>query len=265
MARLYIISGISHSFPVSEIETLQFENWPVEIHRRLRRKNLTICLYPDRPIQVRAARTTPPAAILKFLVAKKSWIEKNIQKFENWPTPMTKEFKAHEEFPFRGNDLKLKPVITLNRKSFVSATSENLLLHIPRDDWSADKLWQNHAGALAEIRLFYKRESVRELEARVKHWACEMKLVPQKVGYREQKTRWGSCSSRGHIQLNWRLIVFSPELMDYVIVHELAHLQHMDHSQNFWNLVARYSPHYKTLKEELKRKQSLCNFLTEKS
>lgn len=249
---------------MSEIETLQFENWPVEIHRRPRRKSLTICLYPGKPIQVRAARTTPPAAILKFLLAKKTWIEKNLQKFENWPKAVVKEFKAHEEFPFRGRDLKLKPVITLNRKRFVSATAENLLLHIPRDDWSADQLWRNHEGALKEIRLFYKREAVRQLEERVLHWAKEMNLFPKKVGYREQKTRWGSCSSLGHIQLNWRLIVFSAELMDYVIIHELAHLRHMDHSQNFWDLVARYSPHFKTLKEELKQKQSLCNFLTEK-
>lgn len=245
-------------------ESLQFEKWPVEIHRRARRKNLTIALYPDRPIQVRAAKGTPHAMILDFLLAKKSWIEKNLSRFENWPKVESKEFKAHEDFPFKGRDLKLKPVITLNRKPFVSATDDHLLLHIPRNDWSADRMWQSQPEALKEIRLFYKRESVRELDRRVRHWAHEMKLLPKKVGYREQKTRWGSCSSQGHIQLNWRLIVFTPEVIDYVIIHELAHLKHMDHSANFWNLVAQFAPNYKHIKEEMKKKQALCDFLSEK-
>ncbi len=63
--------------------------------------------------------------------------------------------------------------------------------------------------------------------------------------------RWGSCSISGNIRLNWRLIHFSKTLIDYVIVHELAHLHEMNHSKRFWNIVSQACPHYKTIRKEL--------------
>lgn len=247
------------------IETFSFAEWPVEVHRRAHRRNITIQLQPHKPIKVLAAKATPQNMILEFLLSKKSWIEKNIEKFKDHPKPVEKKFQQNEIFQFLGRDLKLKPVITLNKRKFVSATDEHLLLHIPRNEWSATQLWQEHADSLEHIRQFYKREAVRTLEERTKYWAQQMNLYPKSLAFREQRTRWGSCSSRGSVNLNWRLIVFKLELIDYVIIHELAHLRHMDHSKNFWGLVAIHSPQYKALMDELKKQQSLCEFLSIKN
>lgn len=199
-------------------------------------------------------------------MAKKDWIEKNFAKFselaEKFPD---KKIKAYETFPFMGKDRNLKVVITLHKKPFVSVTEENLLLHIPRNDWSANSLISEHPTALKEIRHFYKRESVQFLSDRLKFWSQQMGLQPSQVKFREQRTRWGSCSSKKIINLNWRLIVFAQEIIDYVIVHELAHLQHMDHSQRFWSLVEAHIPEYKSIMKTLKESQYLVEFLSEQS
>ncbi|WP_374031470.1 M48 family metallopeptidase [Bdellovibrio bacteriovorus] len=245
-------------------ETFLFAKWSVEVHRRSFRRSVSIYLYPNKPIKVVAAKSTPQKVIVDFLMAKKDWIEKNFEKFqeiaEKFPD---KKIKAYENFPFKGKERKLKVVITLHKKTFVSMTDEHLLLHIPRNDWSANSLIEEHPTALKEIRHFYKREAVDFLSERVKFWAGEMNLHPSQVKFREQKTRWGSCSSRKVINLNWRLIVFTQEIIDYVIVHELAHLQHMNHSSHFWSLVEKYVENYKDIVKTMKESQYLVEFLSE--
>ena len=74
-----------------------------------------------------------------------------------------------------------------------------------------------------------------------------------KIFIRNQKTRWGSCSSQKNLNYNYRIIKLPPNLADYIIVHELCHLQELNHSQNFWNLVAYTVPDYKELRREFRR------------
>ncbi|WP_374076088.1 M48 family metallopeptidase [Bdellovibrio bacteriovorus] len=245
-------------------ETFLFAKWSVEVHRRSFRRSVSIYLYPNKPIKVIASKSTTQKVIVDFLMAKKDWIEKNFEKFseiaEKFPE---KRIKAYENFPFMGKERKLKVVITLHKKTFVSVTDENLLLHIPRNDWSANSLIEEHPTALKEIRHFYKREAVSFLSERVLYWSEQMNLKPSQVKFREQRTRWGSCSSKKIINLNWRLIVFTQEIIDYVIVHELAHLQHMNHSDRFWSLVEKYVANYKDIMKSLKESQYLVEFLSE--
>lgn len=236
------------------------------MHRRSFRRSVSIYLYPNKPIKVIAAKNTTQKVIVDFLMAKKDWIEKNFEKFSVIAAKFPdKKIKAYEDFPFMGKDRRLKVVITLHRKPFVSVTDEHLLLHIPRNEWSANSLIQEHPKALNEIRHFYKREAVSYLSQRIQFWSEKMNLRPSQVRFREQRTRWGSCSSRKSINLNWRLIVFSQEIIDYVIVHELAHLEHMNHSDRFWSLVERNIGNYKELVKSLKESQYLVEFLSDQS
>ena len=80
-----------------------------------------------------------------------------------------------------------------------------------------------------------------------------MQTSYNKITLRRQKTRWGSCSSKKNLNFNWQLVYFEPKIIDYVIIHELAHLTHMNHSKNFWQLVEKYDPEYKKHVGWLKR------------
>lgn len=246
-----------------EIETFPFSGWTVEVHRRAFRRRVSIYLYPKRPIKVMAGQLTPQKAIYEFLLTQKDWIEKNLEKFKQIQDQFPeKKIRSYEAFPFLGKDLPLRMVITVLKNSFVALQDEELRLHIPRNDWSANVLTDEHPGLLAVIRDFYKREAIKKITERTEHWSRQMQLFPKQLRFREQKTRWGSCSSKGGINFNWKLIVFKPEIIDYVIIHELAHLRHMNHSAQFWDLVHSHCQEYEVRMKELRELQHQCEFLT---
>ncbi len=85
-------------------------------------------------------------------------------------------------------------------------------------------------------------QAAERLNERVAARGKEMGLLPRRVSLRNQRARWASCSGRGTLSFNWRLIQAPPSVLDYVVVHELAHLAHPDHSPNFWALVRRHAP-----------------------
>lgn len=83
--------------------------------------------------------------------------------------------------------------------------------------------------------------------------AKNMNVSFNTIGFKEQKTRWGSCSSRGTLSFNWRLVHFEPSVIDYVITHELAHLVHPNHSRAFWKLVSQHFPNLASAKKTLQQ------------
>jgi hypothetical protein len=98
------------------------------------------------------------------------------------------------------------------------------------------------------------REMARdELTRAVTTHARAMRVSPKGINIRDQRTRWGSCSTRGTLSFNWRLVMAPPEVLNYVVVHELAHLRVPNHSREFWNLVSQYFPAYKEARLWLKR------------
>ena len=112
------------------------------------------------------------------------------------------------------------------------------------------------AGAVRELlEAWYRAEAKRLLPARLRQLSGALDLSPSRVAIRAQKTVWGSCSSRGTISLNWRLVLLPGELVDYVLVHELCHLRHLDHSNQFWDLVAGAIPDYPVCRRRLREIQ----------
>ena len=88
------------------------------------------------------------------------------------------------------------------------------------------------------IELWYRAEAATWLTGRVEHYARQLGVRPSRVTIRGPRTRWGSCSANGSISLSWRLMMVPGTLADYVVVHELCHLRHMNHSPRFWAMVA---------------------------
>lgn len=126
----------------------------------------------------------------------------------------------------------------------------------PRDD---DTLWLNvpaDAGAerIRALALAWLQERARQvLGARLQRFLDQTGLKIAKWRLSGATTRWGSCTSRGNIMLNWRLIHFAPDIIDYVVAHELAHLREMNHSPAFWAEVDRLFPGYQSARDALRR------------
>jgi hypothetical protein len=97
-----------------------------------------------------------------------------------------------------------------------------------------------------------REHAKQELPVRLLELAARHGLQVRKISVRNQKWRWGSCSPRGHICLNWRLIRMPEAVRDYVLIHELMHLKRMDHSPRFWALVAQACPDYLELRRSLR-------------
>lgn len=98
-----------------------------------------------------------------------------------------------------------------------------------------------------------KKTARKSLIERVQTTAEKFNFRIGRISIRSQKTRWGSCTSKGNLSFNYNLLRFRKEVIDYVIIHELCHLKEMNHSEKFWKLVEEYRPDYKKLRKELKK------------
>jgi len=99
---------------------------------------------------------------------------------------------------------------------------------------------------------FYKNEALLTLPSRVSHYARKMNLHPKEIRFKKMRRRWGSCSSEGIVTLNTMMMQLTYEHIDYIIVHELAHLRHMNHSKEFHALVRTILENERSLRRELK-------------
>lgn len=222
---------------------------------------MTIFLKPGQPIRIRAGRTTPMHSIEKMLQEKESWIDKHMQEFAKLAKKFPdKKIAASETFPFLGEILILRFVPTLLNQVFFSRQQNHLQLHMPEQVWN--RLTEDELQEFFPVLLkFYQREAEKTIRQRIAIWSERMQLFPKALKFRNQKTRWGSCSSRGSIQINWRLIGAPLEVIDYILIHELAHLKHMNHSEDFWSLVVQHCPTYKQSEVWLKENHGLLDFL----
>lgn len=112
---------------------------------------------------------------------------------------------------------------------------------------------QNTTQTQNLLKSFLKSTAAKYILPRTHQFAELMDTSFRNITLREQKTRWGSCSSQGNLNFNWRLVHCPTGVIDYVIVHELAHRSHMNHSPSFWQLVSRFAPDYPQQKGWLKR------------
>lgn len=116
---------------------------------------------------------------------------------------------------------------------------------------------KQHKSEAVQITPGMRKEGIRRARevfpARTAHFARIMGVRYGTITIREQKTRWGSCSSGGNLSFNWKLVLLEPELLDYVVVHELAHRLEMNHSSRFWAIVESILPDYRILKKRLQK------------
>lgn len=187
---------------------------------------------------------TPEAAVREFVRAKDAWVQRARQRV----AANARAFdRPHEAVP---EALELRALGTRYAVERVAAERPRIT---SRGDCVRVAGAADEAHARALLSDWLKRRAREHLPPRLSALADRHDLDYQRVAVRGQRTRWGSCSSRGTISLNYKLLFLPPVLVDHVLLHELAHTRHLDHSPRFWRLLARLDPDWRAHHAELGR------------
>jgi predicted metal-dependent hydrolase len=219
---------------------------PPQIDRLIRSKRKTIALIirSDGSLEVRAPLHLPKKDILEWVASKSGWIEKHRQQV----LQAQAEKARSPDRPLQSGDL-----VYVMGKTYplrvIKTQTKTLRLEATRLVMSSDLLPNAHAV----LQQYLTNLLASGLALRFSRFIDLIGKKPAMVRISKARTRWGSCSSNGNIALNWRLAMAPPEILDYIIVHELAHLKHPNHSRAFWAEVGRILPDYKARKQWLKQ------------
>ena len=219
-------------------------DWQVRRSRRARRPSVRV--FRDGAVEIVVPERLAPQQIETFVARHRDWIERH-----RGAAPLDRVFPpAQIELRALGETWHCQVVPV---QGSVESTGPGLRVHA-----------HGASGGVLELRSAAGMDSVRSallewlserasatLAPRLGALAAELGVQYRRVQIRRQRTRWGSCSVRGTISLNFCLLFHRPALVHYLLSHELAHLTHMNHTPRFWELVARYEPQWRELDREL--------------
>lgn len=257
----------SQLLPSDKSQTsLIFKNQSVIWKKRAGKKNLTLKIEPAPTVQGCKITVTSPIRtaaheILSFLTEKQDWIEKTSLHLQSLKSRIVlKEIKSGETFPLLGYQMKLELRSTDKKKiSWQKNFSKQILeCQLPAGDWTHE---ERKKMFFQSLKQFYFATAENYLKQRLPELSQITELSYKRMSLRAQRSRWGSCSSNGTISLNYKMILLSPSLIDYILIHELCHTKHMNHSRDFWSLVEHFFPSYLEAERLLKEQQNLTHFL----
>jgi len=212
----------------------------IEIKEILRsnRKTISLTITPSGEVVVKAPLKAPDSAIYNFVNSKQDWINSRLEKI-NSALNDYKDVLSYTKFMFLGNiyDVYRSPKST-------KIAIENNKVVVPMA-WNTDKIYK-------KFIVFYKKAAQDILIARTKEIASILKLKPTEISISGSRGRWGACTNLGQIILSWRAIMLETDLIDYIIVHELMHLEELNHSPKFWANVQKIYPKYKLARNKMK-------------
>jgi len=206
---------------------------PRQKHRYIRIRNGQVI--------VSAPRRSSQRSIEALLADKADWIVQHLHESQhNTPGDLT---RPGAQIYWRGERYDVH--IASGHPPRVTITEDRATFYLagPSD----------HAVLLRLLQAHYRQHASEVLLPRVARWAATMGLFPERISFRRARTRWGSCSSRNTLSLNTYLLMLPDHLIDYVVIHELAHIRYKNHGPDFWACVARYLPDWKHHRQELKK------------
>ena len=243
------------------IESITFLDHSFEVIRKKRRRSLSVKLKSES-YRIYTNHTLPSEQILAFLHSKTKWLEKNIKilLLENRKA-IKPNFQEGSLFPFLGEFKYFIFSPVAGKKISFSLEEGFLICKIPQGDFANLNLKEIQVKIHRCLIQCYKKEASQKLIERCHLLAKEMNLFPSEVKIQTATGRWGSCNSKKVIRLNWKLLVFPQTLIDYVIIHELCHLQFLNHSPSFWSLVENFSVNYRETEAAIKQQAGWTAFL----
>jgi predicted metal-dependent hydrolase len=169
-----------------------------------------------------------------ILARKSSWILRKLVKFNKMRSNSRKELKSGDHILYLGQRIRLVMKRNGGTPSDVSLEGKRLLVH-STDDTLLDKMLEG----------WYRRQAEQMITQKAGEFCPGLGVRYSRLRIRSAKTRWGSCSKKGSLNFNWKLMMAPERVIDYVVIHELAHLKELNHSKRFWALVAGHCPDWK--------------------
>ncbi len=219
-----------------------------QLARSARRKTLSIVIRRGQ-VKVMAPSFLPAATIRQFVNDKSDWVLQKLQNQQGWveqDKQAQKQFVDGEIFLYQGFEYPL--LISNGSKSGVELVNGRIFVSLSNRVKTINKT--TYVQKLLED--WYKQQLSDYLKHRLVTLSQQMDVKYTGVNIRFYKRRWGSCSSKGLLSFNYLIMMAPTWVIDYVIVHELSHLIHLNHSAQFWAVVKRYCPDYKLATEWLK-------------
>ncbi|MFZ2362560.1 MAG: SprT family zinc-dependent metalloprotease [Anaerolineae bacterium] len=204
-----------------------------------RRKTIGLTVERDRSIVVRAPIGASDEAIRQAVEAKKLWLYEKVNHSQKYPPqPVRKEFVTGETLMYLGRFYRLE--VTDDNASGVRFHNR---FYIARQQ-------QAMAGRL--LREWYTARAEEKLTPKIRHFAAAMGVAYERIMISDLRVRWASCTPKNNLNFNWRIVKAPAFVIDYLIVHELAHLLEPNHSERFWNIIAVQIPRYMLAREWLR-------------
>ncbi len=185
--------------------------------------------------------------IEEIVYKKSNWIKKSLEKY-NQKNNELKKYQEGEIYKILGKEYILKINYEETNQIKVDITDCNIIINLP----FTYKMEPNLSNKIEKIiNKMYMQIIQKQLDYTMKKVTNMVGLAPKKYRVRDMKSAWGSCSSTKNISIALKLIEYSPKAFEYVVLHEVCHLKHMNHSKQFWQMVEGYMPDYKKYKKEL--------------
>lgn len=216
--------------------------------QRSRRRSIGFSVGPDG-LEVRAPRWAALRDIQSALQSKAGWIVRKLHEAGDRRARQAEQaidWRDGAQLPYLGQTLTVQLDPTHGSASLICSNPDHLTLIVSLA----------HGASAQQIRdrvqAWLMQQARSHFVQRLDHFAPQLRVRYTRLGLSNAATRWGSANADGTIRLNWRLLHFSPAVVDYVVVHELSHLRVMDHSPRFWSTVASVLPDYPALRRQLR-------------
>ncbi len=213
-----------------------------DIERKPNQKNTYINVDTDG-VLVKTNDTTTIEDINKMVKNKSAWISKKLNIFKR--VAINKDISTGSRLYYMGKSYYVE--------MFQNETADTITINFTHSKFHITTPPKYKVSGLNEaIENFYKQKAIEKITPLTKKWAKIMDVEPEHISFRYSKKRWGSCSSTNRISYNYHLVKLSSSLIEYVVVHELAHITFENHSKDFWKLVHKHLPDYKVKEDKIR-------------
>jgi predicted metal-dependent hydrolase len=215
----------------------------VEVIRTNRLRTATIKVVGNK-VEVLVPQLLSDARIKDLIAKKASWIKKKLIDHAQIPMPKAREYVNGEAFQYLGRNYRLK--IIKGAQAGVKLNRGYIEVTIKRSVKATDRIIRE------QLINWYMDLAIVRFKEKTFKYAKQLGVIPKSITVRDFKSRWGSCSVKGDISFNWRVILAPQQIVDYVVVHELSHMIQHNHSPKYWKLVEKLMPNHQECKEWLK-------------